>query len=582
MVENDNQDTSINIEEIYRNIIQEIDKYRSNVSVYNNIGLINSFINSLGQNGANKDPDIFLKNIVMDTKPQESRCHAFYRLLGLPVIGPSNLLYSPGYDVDNISNTEVINNKYKVIQDIKNNKPDLFKVMDARENNVNLFSQIFSLSNLFTKTSNINASVLALSSVGGGQIRTFGSFLNDSADPFDTVIKNQSYSAIDKNSINTYNLSDYKDASGSSPTLLSSKLFNESLLKRRGHFLKPFMVDPRIDLTINPPTSLVCAPFVLDASKTVYVKDNITLERPFIEYVCRSRFNKNNIKLNDPGIPERYKNWQDYIKNSNKITDQSLINKLSSGITQTVEAFIFLKNFNIMRAMIRILKDSINTIKEVQTKYHWIPIPDNKGIDHAVYTQSIVLQSVIINGIKTAQLDPMSTQNDREIIDYTAKIELSNVNSNNVKQDLGNFAFQNIQALPDSSVSPGFINRAEDTLKSLLDERTEITNKACNALKYIEIIMGEFSGLGLCDIIAIYTALWTIDSEVLVNMLDDESFNRMIKDPSLLDIAVVKRQNNGGRTLSGEIVLNKFESKIKEILNLMDDIFKNYTDNNQQ
>jgi hypothetical protein len=576
----DNQDANIDIPTIYINVIQEIDKYRSHVSISNNAGnlqlLLQALAASIQPNTNADDPDKYITRIKPETTPQENRCHTFYRLIGLPVIAPDGSLYSPGYDSDNIFNKEIVNQHYQVILAINNQKPDLFKIMDDREANANGFLKIFSLSNTANNVADINASVLALSSVGGGKVRTFNASLENSDDPFDTVIKNQSYAITDQNSIGSHKLSDYTDASNNPPTqLLSSNNFlKEAILNRRAHILKPFIVDPRVDLTVNPPERIICAPF---ATNTLYT-ENIYLVRPFIEFVCRGRFNKDNIT----GVKTAYfQNIEDFIKSTDAVTDQSLLTIIAQGSTQTVEDTIFTTNFNIMRAMINELYEAIQKIQEAETKFHWIPIPDPSGLEaqsggkSLIRTQDIILQSITdpTTGITTARIDPLSTTTDIDIITKTSIIALSNVNSQNTTPDLGNFAFSNIQPLPDGKTTAGFGSRLQNVLDDLISNRKELTDNAAESLRIIEIIMGEFTGLGLCDIIAIYTALWTVDPTVLVNMLDDQAFNRLYADPTLRNDVVESRHSAGNRTLSGQDALQMFENKVKEMYNLMNKLF---------
>lgn len=584
-----NKTAEINIEEMYANIIQEIDKYRSFVSVSNNIGLVNQLIKALSSGS----PDKFISQIKPETSPQESRCHTFYRLIGLPVISPddSGALYSPGYDLDNSFKSDVLNKHYQVIQSINSSKPDLFKLMDARETTANGYLKIFSLSDLNRKIADINSSVLLLSSVTAGKVRKFGASLENSTDPFDSDVKNQSYTICTgepTNSTDKVFLTDYKDANGNVASGLFSRdsagnltnndttgVLKDSPLVKRAHFLKPFMVDPRVDLTVNPPKGIICAPFVLDSSKTKY-NDGTTLTRPFIELVCRKRFNKDNQQLSDSEISKRYQDLVDYVRSTDQSIDQSLLDKIAKGVKQTVEATVFTTNINIIAVMIDKLHNSIQKIQETESLYHWLPIPDPKGPEINIGSQDIKLMALTddTTGVTSAQLDSLSTPLEGEIVKLTAFIDLADVNSQTTSADLGGFALQGVSPIPDGSTTQGLGTRNQNRLEKLTEDRLESTNNAANALRTIEIIMGEFSGLGLCDIIAIYTALWTVDKNVLVNMLDDEAFDRMYSDPALRDDVVESRKSSGSRTLGGTDVLQQFESKIKEIYNLMDKLLQ--------
>jgi hypothetical protein len=586
----DTQDTDIDIEAIYNNITSIIDQYRSHVSVVNNKGLINQLITALNTatqtSTSTVDPNQFTSQIIVDQNPQESRCHAFYRLIGLPIIPPSGNLYSPGFDASSSFDNSILNQHYQAINNIQTSKPALFSLMDARELNTNGFYAIFSQSNPASTIANINASVLALSSVGGGQVRAFSDAIVNSTDPFDTVVANQSYSVLNSNTIYSALLTAYTDVNGN----LASQLFSgaapnytnpsstavipQSPLIRRAHIIKPFMVDPRVDITVQPPQSRVCAPFITDSSKSVYAGDTtsgIVLVRPFIEYICRSRFSQ----AADPGtIPAVYTAVQSYISGTPSLTDQNLIDQITQGVATTLEDQIFQKNFNIMRAMIDRLADAIEQIQTTESNYHWLPIPDpEQGLEGAIGTQSTSLQTV--NG---GQLDPLATTLDRDIGTLTAKAILQAPNVQVATPDVGGRNANSVQPLPDPNTTVGFGSKTQNSLDSLIKQRAKSTDTAANALRDIEIIMGEFTGLGLCDIIVIYTALWTIDPTVLVNMLDDQAFARMASDPSLQASAVSSRASAGAATMSAQAVLAAFEAQILLMFQVMDRL---YTDRTQ-
>lgn len=568
-----NQDTTINIGELYTNIIQEIDRYRSHISIINKSELINQLIKALNgviQNNTKTNPDSFISQIKPDTNAQESRCHTFYRLIGLPIISPDGSLYSPGFDKDNSFKMEVASKHYKIIENIKNNKPAIFKIMDAREKNVNSFLRIFSFKD-------INSSVLGLSSVAGGRTRKFSDSLVNSIDPLDTEVKNQSYTIEDTDTVRNKLLS-YVDVNGNSANLLFApgELLGESLLTRRAHILKPFMVDPRVDFTVNPPTGIITAPF---ATSSQYSSE-INLTRPFIEYVCRIRLDINNT---DGIQSDRFKDIESYIKNTSSIKDQTLIDKISNGIIQTSEEEIFRNNFNIMRAMMDLLYDSMQKIKEAAKLYHWIPVPNSTGIETNITTQDITLIKGKDQGGNPAVIvDPLSTERDIAILTTTSKVQLSNVNTQNTTApDIGNFAFQGVQPLPDGRVTSGIVSRTKECLDIMVQARTETTSNAAEALQNIEIIMGEFTGLGLGDIIAIYTALWTVDENVLINLLDDEAFGRLFSDPTLRTSNVIARNTKKAPTMSGTDALQGLENKIKEMYNLMDKLLEDRFLNNK-
>ena len=65
------------------------------------------------------------------------------------------------------------------------------------------------------------------------------------------------------------------------------------------------------------------------------------------------------------------------------------------------------------------------------------------------------------------------------------------------------------------------------TGNTLNNKRNQLLAKASNALQIVEMIMGEFSGLGLCDIVAVVGALYTMPLASLVGFLDTDSYTAL-------------------------------------------------------
>jgi hypothetical protein len=586
------QTFDIDIEQFYNDIITSIDQIRSHISIAKSAQVIQSMIQALANNSTT-DPYLFIKKMVVDPKnPQETRCHAFYRLLGLPAVSPDGSLYSPGFDKsqNTLSNPNILQQHLNVINGI--NKAGLFATMDARETYINSILSIFSLSNEASGVPNINASVLALSSISGGNVRKFSSSVSKSSDPFDVNIFDQSYTIGNQNgqvfnSVNTALLTNYLGPDGIIPLTLLNKILplQQSLLSTRAHLIKPFMVDPRSDFTINPPNGFVCAPFATDKSKTLYAQD-IYLTRPYIETICRQRcnnfLNQNNQTSGQGAQSPRYQDLLDFIQNTSNVRNQDLLNSLAATPTQTVSDQVLLKYVNIMNSMVNKLSEAIKIVQNAEIEHQYIPLCDSRGPEFGSTTPDIYL----IPGSNGATLDPIilqSYQRDQDIITYTAQIQLQNVNAQVQQPDLGNFAFQGAGSIPDDKSSEAFGNRLQDTLDTLIGERTDVCNKAGDALRTIEIIMGEFSGLGLCDILALFTALWTVDEQTLIYLLDDQAFERLYMDPTLRDSVVQSRYSanqEGEEEIDGKTALTNLETQIRTMYALMDKLYSDVHFNN--
>ncbi len=579
----DNQSFKIDIDSFYDGFIKQIDAIRSNVSIVDNSAQISNFIEQL--NSDNPPTSTIISQLKIDpNNPHESRCHAFYRLLGLPSFEPGGSFYSPGLihgSIANIGSNTINLNATKI--DVAKKLASIYPIMDQREKNINQFLQIFSVSN-------IDASVLALSST---KIRQFGVLPSgNTIEPFDTDITHQSY-PIPNDTQNLTETADflgsdgygYQDSNGNSP---SDKV--KGFLLHRAHIIKPFMVDPRVELTINPPyigalgtdnhtvtCKIMGAPFPTDKSQHQYV-ENVYASSPVIETVCRQRLAVGQPAAN---LSARAHAITNYITNKDTTTDAELLKAVmtqATGINQ--ENQVFLKYINIMRSMMDVLYNAINNIRDVEeaqdkgipfARYHWIPIPNVKGPEFGSTTQGIIIG------------DPLNTNADLAIVDKIIQSEVSQINNQNIKNnkpDLGNFVnFETIPLSPDDQSTNSLGNINEDTLEDMVNKRTAQTDKANEALRHIEIIMGEFSGFGLCDIIAIYLALWTITKEDLVNMLDDGAFSRLAQDPTLQSQEVVNRANKGQSANSIVTTMTKFEQQVINNYAIMDKLWEDRNQN---
>src|SRR5690606_23470336 len=89
----------------------------------------------------------------------------------------------------------------------------------------------------------------------------------------------------------------------------------------------------RIELTVTPALNRVCAPFLLDKSKTQLSANNY-LQRPFIEKIIRIRFNNRNVlsDTNNTEVNNYIDNIINFIKNNADITDETIVNNLGNSL----------------------------------------------------------------------------------------------------------------------------------------------------------------------------------------------------------------------------------------------------------
>jgi hypothetical protein len=493
----------------------------------------------------------------IETTPQESRCHAFYRLIGFPVVSSDSKMYNPGFDIvkynptftitqtDNNSSTLTRNRNItlSVKLDIANNSIDGFRNLSIkRETYTNQMSKIFALNN------SVSAGVLSLSS--GSYIRSFMAAFGDNSDALD--VKPKPYKLETKNIVggNLIDLSSYVDASGQTAT---------SLIKDRFHYIKPFIVDPRIDFSVNPAKNKVAIPFVpskteLKISEIDYVK------RPLLEKVIRDRFSLNSTAT----LGTSDKSIIDYIKSIPAIKDENIVNQISSGdVYKLTEQQQFVKFLNIIRAMASKLVESQLALNQAQSRYYFLPIPSKNGPEGGLSYHSVFLNVP----------DNFRTSRDLAIIKSKINVTINQLNSltsdASGSPDVGDFAFDSFKTTFSDETSEALGDVSAQSLEQLTSERDHYLTRACEALRTIEIIMGEYSGLGLCDIIAVMGALYIIPKEDLLGFLDEDAYERM---KYALNVTTSKS--------TIDKTLESFTSSVKDFYTLMDKIYQDLHQNN--
>ena len=170
------QEVEFNVDKIYDDFIKEIDDIRSLTPISSVAGL--NFSKLKISNFGSNQTDLNVSNTAT-----ESRCHAFYRLIGFPVVSSSYDFYSPGFFKDLNASSDEIEKRLNLLKQIDSK---FYQVSTFRES---YYSQI--IAPIFSRK-DITASVIALSSYN---IREFASSVknNIKLEGFD-LIKPQSYS----------------------------------------------------------------------------------------------------------------------------------------------------------------------------------------------------------------------------------------------------------------------------------------------------------------------------------------------------------------------------------------------------
>lgn len=543
------QNFKIDIDKIYSDFVKEIDKIRSYVYVGS---VTKDIYNGLKTKGKSTTAN----KIKSKDSYQESRCHAFYRLLGLPVVDKSFQFYNPGHDIiknPGIARKITIDTKIN----IASNLIPGFELISLARENLPLDNQ-----NIFSNNQSIDAAARALSvlsfssgneTVGGINLRPFVTPLDDSDDPFAMTSKGYKLGHdvfVGKNSVS---FSDLRDASEAEP---SGKVFGSK------HIIRPFMVDPRIDFTA---ATRVCVPFVPDKSYMKVAADNYA-QTPIIEKIINERLST----LPADSAGTAYDELVTFIKQNNVIKDEDIVNNIltDSDKYQITEKQKFLQFLKISQAMIESLKRSIATIHTAQNLYYWLPIPSTIGPEN----KCSIRKNIASEDFSAALI----TEADYDIIVRSAKSLREQLSIEAAKASgtptSGNFVFGGNAAF-NPTASRGFVDNNATSLQKLIKKRNEALDTANQSLRTIEIIMGEFSGLGLCDIIAVTYALYIMPEKDLLGLLDDDAYDRMTYISRMtssfnLNKAALERSSIVDSMLS----LNK---TVKSLYDLMDKMYLN-------
>lgn len=537
-----NQNFDIDINKVFTDFIQQIDAVRSIINIQVNSSLLQTFdiktVTSLGS------------KLKIGTTVQESRVHAFYRLLGLPVISKSGQFYNPG--LDNIGGTRKIHLSNKV--SIANGVDPKFSLLSLqRENYINGILQIYN-----QNPSTITASALALSS--SLQTRAF-SIPTTNINPTSFNPIDQLYTPKYDSIVGQYHvlLDNYMDANGNTP-------FLPSLHLTRYHFIQPFMVDPRIDFTVNPASNLVAVPFV-PTKQNLLISENTYVRRPLIEKIIRDRF----LNTQTTTVTSGQQKIIDYILNVPAVMNDSLISQMVNSPYIKNNSAQFEKYLFMIQAMcVQLVKAQLD-IQVAQSRYYWIPAPSiNIGPEGGSDVQGIIISSTMPNNLITVA--------DRAIINQTLNQASNNFDTASATAagvpDLGGFAFEGGSNFFDltfdqtTSTSLGDITTTQ--LTNLNKKRNHDLGVANDALQSIEIIMGEWSGLGFCDIVAIMASLYTMDQDTLLGFLDDDALQRCNTELGIDPF-------NAPRI---DVALPALLQSVNNYYHLMDVIYKNLASSN--
>lgn len=511
---------------------------------------------------------------------QESRAHAFYRIIGFPVVSSDmTTFYNPGFDIVLQNTPRNVPLSKKIT--IASNVGTAFETLSqTREQYVASISQVFS------NPMSVEAGVLALMSgtygkSGNPNKRLFSSPFTKISGPFDTNVADQAYSSSIQSMFSLVgnqevSLALYQDANGNFPNI---SVTNPSVLTQHQHIIIPFAVDPRIDFSIwSTPSATsdnvskrVAVPFVPDAS-FLKTSATTTAQRPLIEKVITERFSQFN-DVSTTGVANQ--DVINYIQ-SVKLTASpayggvTLSQIASGGIFGLSQQAAFANYLSIMQAMMKALVDAMRIIHSAQGAYYWLPQPSPQGPENAGSVRDVPLNANL-------PMTLITNPGDLNIILNQAQVVLSSINSSiaqsNAVPDPGGYSFSgffNQKLTFDDTTSNSQGNLSSNTSDTLASKRTKKLTDAIQALQTVEMIMGEFSGLGLADIISIVGSLYVIPQVNLLGFLDDDA---IVRAETVLGLSSGSLQ---GQRPPLQTAMESFGSTVNLFYLVMDQIFQDY------
>lgn len=467
---------------------------------------------------------------------QESRCHAFYRMIGFPIVAPGGSSFcSPGFD-PNINLNPSAASAYQSTVNAFSNNITLTNQSKQREQVPIFYSKIFAAGGLNSQGDALGSMFVrsfANQFSSTGPLETDPAQQQDVPERMDTVFK-------------------FYGPQGFS---LENTISFQSLLSQ--HYLKPFIVDPRIDTAVKPIKNKICAPFLKDKSQTKIFKSSDgssdSLQRPYIERVISVRFNNQNLAGQQSA--QYIQTLLSDIRNNNNQVDPDLLAATSDPDSQIYnnELVIFNNYYKIIRIVIDELVSSIRDVQSVRQNINFDPIPSTKtGVEGGVD-----------GGGKLASITPNDPNNKKWETNIITMMQNQAINNAILDAGLqgvpdpGDFAFSN---LDDSvfSMQKNIQQSYEDKISKLTGYRNQLGDGGITDLRNIEIIMGEFSGIGLIDMLAIQAALWIMPANSLLGLIDSNAFSRMKQYRP--DIVIGSATQNAILTS-----LTDFESTLKTI-----------------
>ena len=438
----------------------------------------------------------------------ESYCHAFYRILGLPVIHGNKVdFYNPGYYGDE-DTQEDIEKRLKVDTSVQDFDLSMFEM--RRE-------QICNENHLAFNNANLKIEYRLEMMKAPMPINMLDPSPN--FDPFSLDVKQ-----------------------------INANFPKRNKFKNIGKILRPFKCVSYLVNNVVPSTNRVCAPFIVKNGTL-----NKTLTCTYLEFVSRVRFSSDVKRFGDSDL---YKSLKTQIGALNDSAGSNILSDFAATINSftDVETYIFLQLF------ISFVSICIK-VKETRIK--------NQDLGNQLYNKLYNTgENASIDKTGKIQLGYIDRQIDQKKRERAEKsIILGQLPASGVGLD-GIRLSNPINCITNNtfvSLVQGDINNVNNQIKELEQQKNNqlaMFNSINDSSFYV---VGEVTGMGLIDAICLMMSFWLLPQDQLLSMLDSSSFNRLYREPKLHNAAVEKRKSGNYMVAMSEVI----KSMDKIVFNLL-------------
>ncbi|MFW9872656.1 MAG: hypothetical protein ACFFG0_06095, partial [Candidatus Thorarchaeota archaeon] len=338
------------------------------------------------------------------------------------------------------------------------------------------------------------------------------------------------------------------------------------------HILAPFTTDPVISANLDPKSGsqsvLVGAPF-LEKNDLEYERNKYA-KRPGLEFILRLRLRQQNI-AEQTGIAIDsidLKTFQGEISADNQREIAAALSNIGVNNVEIsrvlnhagrVELYTLNDLVKVYKGLINMYVKSLEDIERIRKKIIWVPVANEGGPERG-------------SKVSTIYVKPRTFLDSWEIEHKISQLQVK-ASLAKLQLEIGETADETPLSFGDFTVSE-FQNISkvfDDELQKAENERSQLEAEASNALRIVEYIGGEVSGLGLIDIIAIYIALWSLDTSILLNLIDDSAAIRL---NSIKELKTAETESRASRLGNAKEAYESFAERVQTILSYGDMLYQ--------